>query len=104
VDISQELKRIRLEKGVTLEESASHIGITRQYLSMLEKGERRAVSFEIMVRVSEYYQVPLDYFGGVISGSDKPLPFGKLNQWHTYNKIVKDNALTGKLQLDEVEV
>ena len=92
-----------MEKGVTLEESASHIGITRQYLSMLEKGERRAVSFEIMVRVSEYYQVPLDYFAGVVSGSDKLLALSKLSQWHAYNKGIKDRALTGKLQLDEVE-
>lgn len=60
--LGEELHRLRKNKGLTLEEVANEIGITLQYISLLEKGQRKSVSFEIMTNISRFYNVPLDYF------------------------------------------
>jgi transcriptional regulator with XRE-family HTH domain len=81
--IGKELKRLRELRGLTLEEASTDIGITRQYLSMLEKGQRKSASFEIMSKISQCYRVPLDYFLVFIEGAGKELPFDKLESWFT---------------------
>lgn len=60
MSIGQELKRLRESKGLNLEGASLQIGITRQYLSMLEKGIRKSATFEIMVRIARVYEVSLD--------------------------------------------
>jgi transcriptional regulator with XRE-family HTH domain len=80
--IGKELKRLRELRGMTLEEASTDIGITRQYLSMLEKGQRKSASFEIMSKISQCYRVPLDYFL-VFLEENKQIAGDKLELWFT---------------------
>jgi transcriptional regulator with XRE-family HTH domain len=95
--LGHELKRLREVKGLTLEEASSQVGITRQYLSMLEKGQRKSASFEIMNRISAIYETPLEYLKKFIHESGKPLSEKELTIWNELNKkieheIYEDNA------------
>lgn len=59
--LAKELKRIRLEKRMSVQDASSLIGITKQYLNYIESGKRKNISFIIMVRIAECYGVSLDY-------------------------------------------
>jgi transcriptional regulator with XRE-family HTH domain len=90
--LGNELRRLRKEKGLTLETTANEIGVTLQYLSLLEKGNRKAVSFEIMTNISRYYGVPLDYFTTFIDENTqegKKLSEHELKIWNEINQQVQ---------------
>lgn len=86
--LGQELRRLRKSRSLTLDEVAGQTGITKQYLSLIEKGQRKSVSFEIMNNISNFYNIPLDYFRIFIQ--DKPeqraLTEQELTIWQTINE------------------
>ncbi|HJV46007.1 MAG TPA: helix-turn-helix transcriptional regulator [Bacillota bacterium] len=85
-----ELKRLREAKGLTLEEASTKVGITRQYLSMLEKGQRKSASFEIMNRISDVYEAPMEYLKKFIHEPGNPLTDKELTLWNQLNKKIED--------------
>ena len=50
------LRRLRLEKKLTLSEVSKQIGIAENYLSQLETGHRRP-SVEIAKKLGEFYKI-----------------------------------------------
>lgn len=94
--LGQELKRIRELKGYTLEEASSQIEITRQYLSMLEKGQRKSASFEIMNRLAAFYEVPIDYLTKFIAGTAQELSIEEIQLWNTLNKQTEQQVYSRK--------
>ncbi|CAM3854046.1 helix-turn-helix domain-containing protein [Mesobacillus thioparans] len=89
--LGQELRRLRKERGLRLEDVANGTGITLQYLSMLEKGARKSVSFEIMADISRFYGVPLDYFAAFLKKEDsEPLTDVEIMLWQAINEKVRD--------------
>ena len=89
--LGAELRRLRLERNLRLEDVANGTGITVQYLSMLEKGNRKSVSFEIMADISRYYGVPLDYFTAFIKEEESmPLSDVEIMLWQAINEKVRD--------------
>jgi transcriptional regulator with XRE-family HTH domain len=86
-----ELRRLRVERNLRLEDVANGTGITVQYLSMLEIGNRKSVSFEIMSDISRYYGVPLDYFTAFVKEEDsRPLSEVEIMLWQAINEKVRD--------------
>jgi transcriptional regulator with XRE-family HTH domain len=59
--LANELRRLRVEKQLSVEDAARLIGISKQYVNYIEKGQRTHVSFRIMVKIAESYGVSLDY-------------------------------------------
>lgn len=92
--LGQELRKLRLERGLTLDESANQIGITKQYLSMVEKGQRKSVSFEIMTNISRCYNIPLDYLSNFTENenSNNHLTEKELELWNIINNQVKEQV------------
>ncbi|WP_066310415.1 helix-turn-helix domain-containing protein [Bacillus sp. FJAT-29814] len=89
--LGQELRRLRMERKLRLEEVAKGTGITLQYLSMLEKGDRKSVSFEIMADISRFYGVPLDYFAAFLKEEEsKPLSDVEIMLWQAINEKVRE--------------
>jgi transcriptional regulator with XRE-family HTH domain len=96
--LGEELRKIRLERGMSLEEAANVIGITKQYLSMVETGVRKSVSFDIMVNLSNCYNIPLDYLSS-FTVSDRPkshLSEKELELWNIINNQVKEEVFYKK--------
>lgn len=61
-DVSQRLgtriRMLREERGLTQDELADLVGITRAYTSFLERGERTA-SLEVLIRIAKILEVSL---------------------------------------------
>jgi DNA-binding XRE family transcriptional regulator len=57
------LKRLRMQRGVTLTSLATATGISKSTLSRLESGQRRP-SLELLLPLAQAYRVPLDELVG----------------------------------------
>lgn len=56
---NERLRRLRLERGLTLEQAAKRVGISRQYMGMLEAGERVG-TLRVWRKIAELYGVTVD--------------------------------------------
>lgn len=65
------LRLLRKQKGMTMEETAKIVGISRQALANYERGVREP-SLKILITLSNLYQVSLDELVG-----KKEFRFGK---------------------------
>lgn len=64
-------KRLRLESGLTQQELADRLGITKSAVSMYERGERRP-NFEIAEAITDFFHVDLNYLIGTTDKIQKP--------------------------------
>ena len=62
--ISENLKRLRKEKGNTQQEIADHLGMSMQSVSKWECGDGYP-DIELLPKIAAYYDVSLDYLFGV---------------------------------------
>lgn len=53
------LKEYRKAKGYTQDEAAVKLGVTRQYVGALEKGERKP-SLKLLKKIAEIYEVKIE--------------------------------------------
>lgn len=56
-------KKLRTDKGLTQQELADKLGITKSAVSMYERGERRP-NFEIAEAITDFFGVDLNYLIG----------------------------------------
>lgn len=69
MSISNNLRQLRLNSGMTQEQVAEKIGVTRQALSSYESGRTRP-DIDMLLRLSEVYGTDID---GVVYGQDRAL-------------------------------
>ena len=60
---SQRLVQLRLDQGLTQEQLAQRLFVSRTALGQYERGEREP-NLEILVRIAEYFNVSVDYLLG----------------------------------------
>lgn len=65
MNIYQRLKDLREDADKTQEDIAKVIGTSQSYYAQYENG-KRAIPFERVVVLAEYYNVSLDYIAGLI--------------------------------------
>ncbi len=78
------LKRLRMQRGVTLTSLAAATGISKSTLSRLESGQRRP-SLELLLPLAQAYRVPLDELVGAPEVGD---PRIRLKPRHAYGRTV----------------
>ncbi len=59
----ENLKLLRKEQGLTLDQLAMQLGLTRQVLSRYERGERQA-DYSTLIKIAKYFDVSVDYLLG----------------------------------------
>ena len=62
--LSDRLKQLRIHKGLTQEQLAKRLGVTRGALSMYESGLRQP-SYDVLIEYSLVFNVSSDYILGV---------------------------------------
>ena len=67
--IHENLRQLRLDCGMTQEEAARQIGVTRQTISSYESGRTRP-DVELLIRFGELYGTDLD---GILYGESRSL-------------------------------
>lgn len=56
--LGEELRRLRLEKGVSLREVEKATEVSNAYLSQLENGKTEQPSPRVLHKLAEYYHIP----------------------------------------------
>ncbi len=82
-------KKLRTEHGLTQQELASKIGVSRSAIGMYEKGERQP-DFETLETIADYFNVDMDYL------------IGRSNRVHTIAAHHDNEDWTAE-ELDEIE-
>lgn len=59
VGFGEKIKSIRNDKGVSLDVISAETGITKSYLSRLERGQRLNPSFLVVYILCDYYDIPI---------------------------------------------
>ena len=105
------LRQTRKLKGITLNEVAEDIGITKQALSYYET-EKREPKKETWIKLADYYDVPVSYLMGLPDGlvqhinKSQSMTFEELHeaiiQWAEDRNMIKPDRLTGLAQLAKV--
>ena len=67
-NFSDKLKRLRKEQNLSQEDVAFFTGVARSTIAHYELG-KRAPDFDAVVKLSQFFKVPLDYFA--TSGEDQ---------------------------------
>ena len=70
MNVYQRLRALREDADKNQEEIAKIIGTSQSYYAQYENG-KRAIPFERVVVLAEYYNVSLDYFAGFIDEPKK---------------------------------
>ncbi|MGN1087216.1 MAG: helix-turn-helix domain-containing protein [Porcipelethomonas sp.] len=60
---SKRLVQLREQRGITQQELADKLGITRQSLSLYEKAER-TINIELLAKIADFFDVSADYLMG----------------------------------------
>ncbi|NLC77487.1 MAG: helix-turn-helix transcriptional regulator [Clostridia bacterium] len=63
MELGQRLKRLRMQKGMTQEQLAEVIGISRSALSMYELNQREP-DLSTLIAIADYFSVSTDYLLG----------------------------------------
>jgi HTH-type transcriptional regulator, competence development regulator len=56
--LGEELRRLRIKKGVTLREVEKETDVSNAYVSQLENGKAEQPSPRVLHKLAEYYRVP----------------------------------------------
>lgn len=62
--MSNRIKKLRLEKKISQQKLADEIGVTRQAISLFEKGERDP-KLETWIKLADYFGVSVSYLQGI---------------------------------------
>lgn len=62
-NFSRVFKELRLEMGLTQQELANKLGVSRSAVGMYEKGEREP-DFETLETIADFFNVDMDYLLG----------------------------------------
>lgn len=81
------IKEIRQEKNLSQTDIAKALGVTRQAISLYEKGDRE-LKLETWQKLADFFNVPVDYLLG-ISKDRSTLTIDDLNaeEQDAYNRI-----------------
>lgn len=58
--IGERIKRLRLQKGISLTELAEKAGVAKSYISSIERNLQQNPSIQFLEKISSVLQVPVD--------------------------------------------
>lgn len=93
MELKDKLREDRRNKGMTQEEYAKALNITRGTLSHLEKG--RTPSADTMKKISQYFNIPISK----LLGNEK---VQKMSELETTNMIIDNYIESGEIREDYI--
>jgi transcriptional regulator with XRE-family HTH domain len=93
--IGEELRRLRLHRGVTLRDVEKATKISNAYLSQLENGKTDQPSPRVLHKLAEFYKVPYEALMGV-AGYLRPTQNGQNNAGTPLHTALMSAELTNE--------
>lgn len=83
-------KQLRKEKGLTQDELAEALGITKQAVSHYERGTREPRNQEMLELIADFFNVDINYLTGYQSRTTQLLNDEELKLVNAYRKASED--------------
>lgn len=99
MELGKRLKHLRLQKGLTQEQLAEIIGISRSALSMYETDQREP-DLGTLIKLADYFSVTTDF----LLGRDWKDPAAQENLQKLIRLVIKEMQEEYKLQLTEKNI
>ncbi len=58
--LSDRLVMWREMRGISMREASRQMGVSSAFLSMMETGRQKNPSAEVLIKIADFYEVPLD--------------------------------------------
>ena len=84
------IRKLRAEKNISQQKLADEIGVTRQSISLFEKGERDP-KLETLIKLADYFDVSVGYLQGIEAKTE---PTSELEHQKSHDAIWKGMAKT----------
>lgn len=84
------IRELRTEKNISQQKLADEIGVTRQSISLFEKGERDP-KLETLIKLADYFDVSVGYLQGIEAKTE---PTSELEHQKSHDAIWKGMAKT----------
>lgn len=103
------LKELRMEKGLTQENIAKGIGVTRQAISLYEQG-RREMKLKTLKKIANFFDVSVPYLQGFVDDNISYLDLNTVEKdvYLTITSLIEDypersisQSKIGKLLISE---
>jgi XRE family transcriptional regulator of biofilm formation len=87
--IGDRVKKLRIERDVSLSELAGKAGVSKSYLSSLERNRQQNPSIHFLEKIANVFNVPLDYL------LQEPINKGDLDSdWMNLAKDAIDSGIS----------
>lgn len=93
--IGENIKRFRLDRGLTQEEVAAHLGVSFQSISKWERGDGYP-DITMLPTLSNYFEISIDELLGM-SSAEKNNKYNKINS--TWSENNKKTVFTAKMSV-----
>ncbi|WP_027955582.1 helix-turn-helix domain-containing protein [Halobacillus kuroshimensis] len=94
--IGRNIKRVRKQQGITLSELANRSGISKSYLSNLERDLKQNPSIQIMKNIAGVLRVDIEEIIDPIKGEETK----RMNEWGDFVAVASEYGLEQDM-LDE---
>lgn len=77
MSLGSKLNKLRLKKGVSLQDVADSVGASKPHIWGLEKATTKNPSLDLLKNLARYYNVTLDYLTGEYEENDAVQAFAR---------------------------
>lgn len=100
--IGDELRLKRLKLGLSMNVVSERVGISENYLSLIERGKRKNIDNEILINLAKTYNFDVTY---IFKRFNKipPTLLEELNRYKALDETLLKISLDGKLNEDQKE-
>ena len=96
-------KNLRIQAGLTQQEMADRLKISRSSIGMYENGEREP-SFELLEAIADFFNVDMDYLLGKTLTANQALEHKEKSTPQTERDVLKQKIIELLAQLTEDEL
>lgn len=100
--IGDELRLNRIKLGLSLYKISEHVGVSENYLSMIERGVRKGVKDDILLKMAEAYNMEPSYLFKKFNKIPTPI-VADINRYEALDETLLKISLDGKLNEDQKE-
>jgi transcriptional regulator with XRE-family HTH domain len=90
--IGEKIRKLRLTKGISQKELASHVGVTYQQIQNYEKGKSK-IPVDRLIKIAEALEVSLDYFLKEFDNNHDKVPESELALLTNYYKGISSEKI-----------
>lgn len=102
--IGERIRKVRKEKGITMEEVGNRADIAQSYLSNIERGKVKSPGIDVVKRIAEALEVSIDTLADTDLSENNNEGTNDSATLNSQNPTINDKMLTKALEYSAVKI